>query len=228
MKSFHAVRSAYTLVCITLTAVFLLGVTWLQAHADDRANGAGNSATAKAASDAAASAEGQSDDEEYSQPYQPKSKTQLRRELTSIQYRVTQNEETEPAFRNAFWNNKREGVYRCVVCDLPLFESGTKYKSGTGWPSFWAPKNPKAVATRTDYVLFYPRTEVHCSRCGAHLGHVFDDGPADKTGKRYCMNSASLSFNTTEEEEVLAAKRAAEKKSDDAIKSKPTDAASKD
>ena len=127
------------------------------------------------------------------EPYVPKTKRELQRMLTRLQYDVTQNEATEPAFRNRYWDNKRKGIYECVVCGRELFSSQTKYKSGTGWPSFYAPISPKVIGTRTDYRLFYARTEVHCGRCKAHLGPVFDDGPRP-TGLRYCMNSASLKF----------------------------------
>lgn len=113
--------------------------------------------------------------------------------LTAEQYGVLRKEKTEPPFKNVYHDHKAPGIYHCAGCDLPLFSSKTKYDSKTGWPSFWEPIEPTAVGTRTDWKLFFPRTEVHCRRCGGHLGHVFDDGPPP-TGLRYCINSAALTF----------------------------------
>ena len=113
--------------------------------------------------------------------------------LTPEQYRVLRQEGTEAPFKNAYNANKAAGVYQCVGCSQALFASDHKFESGTGWPSFWKPITESAVGRKSDRKLFHSRTEVHCSRCGGHLGHVFDDGPPP-TGLRYCMNSAALNF----------------------------------
>jgi peptide-methionine (R)-S-oxide reductase len=114
--------------------------------------------------------------------------------LTDTQYRVTQRNGTEPPFRNAYWDNHEPGIYVDVVSGEPLFSSIDKYDSGTGWPSFTRPIDPAAVTTETDRTLWMSRTEVRSSSAGSHLGHVFDDGPRDAGGLRYCMNSAALRF----------------------------------
>ena len=120
--------------------------------------------------------------------------TQLRQRLTKESYQVTQHKGTEAPFTGQYYQHKETGIYHCVCCEAALFSSDTKYESGSGWPSFWQPVSPEAVTTHTDITHGMSRTEITCTQCGAHLGHVFEDGP-QPTGQRYCINSASLDFS---------------------------------
>ena len=122
-----------------------------------------------------------------------KSDAEWRAQLTPDQYRVARGHGTERAFTGPHWDEKRAGVYRCVCCQAPLFRSETKFESGTGWPSFTSPVAADAVGETEDRSLLMRRTEVHCTACEAHLGHVFQDGPAP-TGLRYCMNGTAMAF----------------------------------
>ena len=122
-----------------------------------------------------------------------KSDAEWQAQLTPHQYDVTRRHGTERAFTGPNWDNKAAGLYSCVCCGEPLFDAGTKYDSGTGWPSFYAPVSPSAVEEHSDHAFFMRRTEVRCAKCDAHLGHVFPDGPRP-TGQRYCMNGQALDF----------------------------------
>lgn len=133
--------------------------------------------------------------------WDPKDKATLKKELTPMQYKVTQEAATEQPFKNEYWDNHRDGIYVDVTTGEPLFSSLDKYDSGTGWPSFTRGINDKNLNTKLDLDLGMPRTEVRSKSGNSHLGHVFDDGPKDKGGKRFCINSASLKFIPLDEME---------------------------
>ena len=133
-----------------------------------------------------------------------KSDEQYRQELSEIEYRVTRQAATEPPFSGRYWDHWENGLYRCVCCGTPLFVSSTKFDAGCGWPSYHSPANPQVISEHRDLTHGMIRTEVRCSNCDAHLGHVFEDGP-QPTGLRYCINSASLRFEPSDNASFIQA-----------------------
>lgn len=173
----------------TLAALALATTTFLMASKDDKTNAPSTQQTPEELAACAVPSEAQTTALEAFK----KTDSEWKKLLDHNQYRVLREQGTEPPFRNAFWNNKDKGVYLCAGCQAPLFASAQKFDSGTGWPSFWDSIEIKNVGETVDTSHGMTRTEVHCNRCGGHLGHVFPDGPRP-TRLRYCINSASLEF----------------------------------
>lgn len=184
---------------LTLTASALAGITYLAMANSDQTQNHSNHSHAEGEVCADACALPSNADTSASAAFE-KSDEEWKKILEPDQFRVLRQQGTEPPFRNEYWNQKDEGVYLCAGCQAPLFASKQKYNSGTGWPSFYDSIEPQFVGETVDESHGMVRTEVHCSRCGGHLGHVFPDGPKP-TNLRYCINSASLEFVQAEDME---------------------------
>lgn len=192
MKKTHLLRALMAVVLLTFCGTLPTGIGFVRPLARLVPFGPGETVAAEQIRVYSAAQGGYIMSEKVS-----KSEDEWRRLLTPEQFSVTRKKGTEKAYSNAFWNNHETGVYQCICCGLDLFSSAAKFESGTGWPSFWQPIAPENVRTAPDNSFFMRRTEVLCSRCDAHLGHVFEDGPPP-TGLRYCMNSAAMKFVKTQ------------------------------